>query len=915
MKDSRYTISRFPAGLRSIWRIVLLLSFFTIPFSAFNALNAQEAVQDALYIYRNDGGFNAFFYADIDRFEYSRIDTLGVEHSDYVVQEVYALDTLYRIPLSAIDSVTFVTPKTVYKKDVAHTTESDLWNYVIGSDTATVLVLAANTPQSMIPKQGDKIVTTKSRDHLPIGFYGRVTSVERGSQGITVKCNTPELTELFDQWVCKAAARSEDPNAPSRRNILGSENAVGVTLPVYSFSKSLDLKNLSYQLNSNWSLTGSGSLSYGMRDVLTVRVFLAIRPILGINFDNVMRMEKTTWFDLDIKGGVSGTFDIKAAATWTPIPNTPFAVETEAGISVTGSGETELRIHRKNVTSDYSMVQYNNCYYDEERQSAITSTHLVKNEAETSLTGTASFTVGPYFQSCLSLGKKEIGAVGTRYDAGLKATVSAELKLTDYLLAAMPQLLPAYMISNPTALYDLLNRDGSVTFGPFCTGKLWVNIGPWKKEAEMFEVTTPWKIEGGLVPEFKNTSLKFDEQMKPTATVNIRRPALLYPPVGFAAYYTKSGKRLGEPKWKTDMYRESELKKYSMELPKFGGGKEVRVFPTVKVLRLYELLGSPFVTYTVPAEMKVEPELLEFDGAAGEASTTVTDNLDRNEDNYETTVAIDFGEGVKPWFTGKWVGNDYVIKTTQNDAMEPRSADITFTTCNKDQSIRLEKKSMVVQGPSKEGEASVNPLVVEFPAEGGAKFVKYDFGNFEYVSAGFHPYPTVGGVKANWSEDYLSGNRYPNEMYITAPPNETGKETIDTLGFYFTNDKSIPNKDRYAIEVVIKRAPGPFAIQNLAKHFIGSWLSWENGATWQRRLVFNADGSYTRYDRYRDGTDKEWKKWNESQGTYAIQGWQTGSMFMRLSMYLSLESNPNNEFIELYPHFMRSGAFYFEREE
>ena len=66
--------------------------------------NAQQT-QDALYIFRNDGGFNAFFYADIDRIEYSKIDTLGVEQSDYVVQEVYALDSCFRIPVSAIDSV------------------------------------------------------------------------------------------------------------------------------------------------------------------------------------------------------------------------------------------------------------------------------------------------------------------------------------------------------------------------------------------------------------------------------------------------------------------------------------------------------------------------------------------------------------------------------------------------------------------------------------------------------------------------------------------------------------------------------------------------------------------------------------------------------------------------------------------
>ena len=82
-------------------------------------LSAQKKqTQDALYIYRNDGGFLGFFYDDIDRFEYSRIDTIGVLHDDFVVQEIYALDTLFRIPLDAIDSIAFVTPETVYKADV-----------------------------------------------------------------------------------------------------------------------------------------------------------------------------------------------------------------------------------------------------------------------------------------------------------------------------------------------------------------------------------------------------------------------------------------------------------------------------------------------------------------------------------------------------------------------------------------------------------------------------------------------------------------------------------------------------------------------------------------------------------------------------------------------------------------------------
>ena len=46
-----------------LYILTLLLSVFSV-----QTANAQ-AKQDALYIFRNDGGFNAFFYDDIDHIE------------------------------------------------------------------------------------------------------------------------------------------------------------------------------------------------------------------------------------------------------------------------------------------------------------------------------------------------------------------------------------------------------------------------------------------------------------------------------------------------------------------------------------------------------------------------------------------------------------------------------------------------------------------------------------------------------------------------------------------------------------------------------------------------------------------------------------------------------------------------------
>ena len=696
----------------------IIIYMLAMLLSAIGIQSAQaQAVQDALYIYRNDGGFNAFFFDDIERFEYSNIDTTGVAHDEMVVQEVYALDSLFRIPLSAIDSIGFVTPETVYKKDVAHTTESEMWNYVIGSDSATVFILATNTPKTLIPEVGDKIVTTKSRKFLPGGFYGRVMHVEE-IQGYTiVTCKMPELTELFDQWVCKAAAESEGAETRgsrgARTRIFGDENSTKSTLPVYDKSLKIDLTSISYGINSDWSVTGSGTLDMGIKDEMTVRVFLAVRPILGINFDYVARMEKRSWFNLDIKGGVSGQFDFPLASTWTWITDTPFAIETEAGVSVSGSGEVELKIKRENVTSDYAMAQYNDCFYDEQRESAVASTRLLKNIEENSFTGKFTITAGPYFSSCLSLMKKEIGAVGTRYDAGIKGEVESELKLTDYLMTAVPTLIPAYMMVNPTALYDALNRDGSVKFGPFCTGKIEASLGPWKKEFEMFDVNELYGFEGGLVPKFSGTSLTYDSESKTLkASASLGRKTLTGNKVGFAAYYSKSGKQVARKLYDKEYryLKEPNFKSWEQDLTGIGGGKEVTVYPITNLgVIKYEMLASPYTSYTVPVKFECAPEELKFDAKGGEETLTVTDNLDRKEDIYidEYGVTVDEDDESK-WLSVKKENGTYTVIAKPNTTPQERSGSVDFYVYNEDKSIDLTLNVPVFQ-EAPDYEFSVSP--------------------------------------------------------------------------------------------------------------------------------------------------------------------------------------------------------------
>ena len=111
----------------------LLLGLFLVHCSIFNELKAQTET-DAFYIYQNDGHFDGFFYDDVIKISYSRLDTLGVEHSDYVSQEVITADSIYRIMLTAIDSVSFVQPEIKYNPRLRLVSEDQLFTKMLSHD-------------------------------------------------------------------------------------------------------------------------------------------------------------------------------------------------------------------------------------------------------------------------------------------------------------------------------------------------------------------------------------------------------------------------------------------------------------------------------------------------------------------------------------------------------------------------------------------------------------------------------------------------------------------------------------------------------------------------------------------------------------------------------------------------------------
>ena len=138
----------------------------------------QSPDDAAMYIYLNDGSrLKAFLMNQVAHVSYSNTGLDGIVYDIPAVQLVQTRDSLYRIPIAAIDSICYQTPEPIMKKglfiidenNIADVADVDFDNYTI--------TFKSTTPTARLPKQGQVIYSDLEDDPLPMGFSGRVTKI------------------------------------------------------------------------------------------------------------------------------------------------------------------------------------------------------------------------------------------------------------------------------------------------------------------------------------------------------------------------------------------------------------------------------------------------------------------------------------------------------------------------------------------------------------------------------------------------------------------------------------------------------------------------------------------------------------------------------------------------------------------
>ena len=268
----------------------------------------SQDIGEAFYIYRNDEQFHAFFRDEVDSIAYSYYDSDSVYYDEIVTQLVYTPDSIYWIPLSAIDSVSFVTPETKYQNDVI-VIEGELRNYVFSSEGLTI-IFRSDTPSNLLPHIGDKLVTTELSAMFTTGFAGKVESVVADDKSIVVTCSPVGLDEVFKEFLFVSDGRGNEMNIKGkhdRRSISYTwedsyspgEYKFPLTPPIVEHFKPAPRGDLAFQFGYE--------VGVGITPTYRWKTVLVVSPILGT----------TVSIDLIEEYGISATRKMSGAIDWT----------------------------------------------------------------------------------------------------------------------------------------------------------------------------------------------------------------------------------------------------------------------------------------------------------------------------------------------------------------------------------------------------------------------------------------------------------------------------------------------------------------------------------------------------------------------------------------------------------------------
>lgn len=173
--------------LRIIFTLVLIASI-AIP-------SYTQEVTNTFFIFCKDQKVMPFLFEAVKAMR--QTETL-VEGELTQVTEVVTTDSIYTIPVASIDSISFVTPKTVRKPN-SHELPDELLSYLTACDSLS-LYFSKQTPENLLPEIGYNVTRSTPTELLPYGFLGKVKNIQTEESGIIINCDSIGMGDAFTRF-------------------------------------------------------------------------------------------------------------------------------------------------------------------------------------------------------------------------------------------------------------------------------------------------------------------------------------------------------------------------------------------------------------------------------------------------------------------------------------------------------------------------------------------------------------------------------------------------------------------------------------------------------------------------------------------------------------------------------------------
>ena len=552
--------------MKKLYLIILLLG---VTFSGM-----AQNVGDVLYIYRNDGHINGFIVSEVQSLGYSYEDEEGNQYDEIVTQIVTTADSIYKIPMAVIDSISFVTPRTEYQSDAINISEN-LMTYVESSDGLT-FTLSSSTPSSLMPKVGDKLVTVEMNDKFPRGFAGEVAEVN----GLQVTCKAVNLEDVLKQF-CYVSSTYGVPNneapslTPKRLEGFDFYKNTSFTVPSLpvtggaEFSAKVLPMDVAIKLGNNWSMNYIPSFH--------VIFTMIVNEVQGTYINTCVSNDVLFEEELSLYGGLEWSNDDLAYEV--PLGTiAPFVkVYLKPGLFLKAGATATLKF-----TADQRYILSGAFDYSTKGgqllKPAIGGRMVSSNfDVEGSIDGTIA--AGGYIDLGLDLMTDNIAKMCLHVEFGFEVTSDIVLYNSDIASA-----------DKDTKLYERL-KNSKIEANKFISGSFVVGLTD-KIELSSAPLELKFNIDKwDLVPTFSNVSFKRLKQNQTYADAKATLTGHCAFPVEVGlAVLDKDGNELNSY-FSDDTFKNEEM---NMEytFPNLSLSEEYGLYPKVKWLH-WNMLASP----------------------------------------------------------------------------------------------------------------------------------------------------------------------------------------------------------------------------------------------------------------------------------------------------------------------------------